>query len=44
MGAIEAAHREAFDEVIRTERNAESTDDQSVSVLELKKIWLFDLP
>ena len=43
MGAIVATHREAFDEVIRIERNAESTDDQCVSVLELK-IWLFDLP
>ena len=38
-----AAHRDAFEEVVHSVGNAEITDDQSMSIEELKKIWPFDI-
>ena len=41
--ATKAAHREAFEELSQVVRNAETTDDQSMSVEQLRKIWPFDI-
>ena len=41
--ATKAAHREAFETIVQAVENAETTDDQSMSVEELKKIWPFDI-
>lgn len=41
--ATKAAHREAFETTVHAFENAETIDDQSMSVEELKKIWPFDI-
>lgn len=41
--ATKAAHKEAFDELVQAIRNAEGTDEQSISEENFVKIWPFDI-
>lgn len=41
--ATEVAHKEAFDELVRTVRNAESDDTQPMNEEDLRIIWPFDI-
>ena len=41
--ATEVAHREAFDELVQTVRNAEGIDTQSMNEEDLRRIWPFDV-
>ena len=41
--ATKEAHREAFNELVQAVENAEGTEDQSISVEELKRMWPFDI-
>ena len=42
--ATKSAHKEAFDVFVQTVRDEKITDNESMSVEELRKIWPFDLP
>lgn len=41
--ATEAAHKEAFDELVQTVKSAESMDNQSMNEEDLRNIWPFDI-
>ncbi len=41
--ATKSAHKEAFDELVQAVRDANITDDQSMSEEQLRKMWPFDI-